>query len=162
MPQTGQAALLQACRLHPILKALCANPDISPSYLQRRAKEVDPGFVVGPVPTHPAFSEANMAERVAWCKKWIDLPPIFWWGVVFVDEFTVFEKPLPQSAIHRRGDHLTMTDSRLHHFDWGTYGKLSLCYAVNAHVGLVGYWWIHNSDGYQGRKIYVVSAGKGG
>lgn len=55
----GLAVLLQASHLHPVIKALCPLQDITPSYLQWRAKEVDPGFVVGPVPTGPVSSEAR-------------------------------------------------------------------------------------------------------
>lgn len=163
MLPTGQGMLVQACRLHPILKALCAHPNITPSYLKRRVKEVDPGWRMGYIITKPAFSDDNKAERVAFCKLWLNLAPNFWWQVVWVDEFTVYKKPLPHTAIHRRGELLTATDNRLHHFDFGTYGSLSLCVAVNAYMGLVGYWWIHTSEGYDGRKVYMVSVrGEGG
>lgn len=81
--------------------------------------------------------------------------------MVFYDEFTVYQEPLPLTAIYRAGNMPTLTDPRRHHFAYGTYNKLSLCYAVNAYVGLVGWWWIHTTWGYDKldphKKCYFVS-----
>jgi hypothetical protein len=66
--------------------------------------------VVGPVPTHPVPSKAKTAERVLWCKELKDRPPVLWWGGEFVDRSTVYEEPLPQTAIHCREDRPTMTE----------------------------------------------------
>jgi hypothetical protein len=96
---------------------------------------------------------------VRWCQEYKWLKPSYWYQVVWVDEFTIYEKPEPQTFIHRKGDHLSATDFKLHPFGYGTYGKLSVCIAVNAYVGLVGFWWIHNTTGYRGRKTFWVSAG---
>ena len=138
-----------------MLKALCAQPGIGPQYLLRRVKEVDPGFVCGPLETKAAFSDKQKGERLKFCNEYIDRPPTYWWQWIFMDEFTAYEKPAPSSAIHRRGDHLFATDSRLKPFHYGSYGKLSLCIAVNAYVGLVGWWWIHCTNGHQGKTYYV-------
>lgn len=133
-------------------------PDISPAYLQRRVKEVDPDWVCGPVPTKPRFTQEDKEKRVKWCQEHLDKPYDYWYDWVMFDEFTVYEKPEPQTAIHRKGDGYFRTDPRVQHFSFGNYGKLSLCIAVNPLVGLVGMWWLHSTDGYQGRKIYYVSA----
>ncbi len=102
-------------------------------------KEVDPGWVCGCVPTRAAFSQADKDAQVRWCQEYKWLKPSYWYQVVWVDEFTVYEKPELQTLIHRKGNHLTATDFKLHPFGCGTYGKLSVCIAVNAYVGLVGF-----------------------
>ena len=164
-PPTPTPALLQACRLHPVLKALCEDPKITPEYLERRVKKVDPDFRIGPVTTRPAFTPAQIIERLKFCNEYAFKDASFWHQVVFYDEFTVYEEPLPLTAIYRAGHMPTLTDRRKHNFKYGTYNKLSLCYAVNAHVGLVGWWWIHTTSGYDKlapqKKCYFVS-GRGG
>lgn len=132
-------------------------PKISPDYLVQRVKEVDPGFVMGPVPTSHDFSPAEKKLRLDYVKLWKNVPDVFWWQVVWTDEFTVYERPGRKTAIRRKGEQVQATDPRKNPFDYGTYGKLSLCYACNAYVGLVGYWWIHSTKGSGGRKIYWVS-----
>lgn len=122
-------------------------------------QHVDPGFVIGPVPAKPRFNAADKVERVAWCNLHKDHTPDYWYDWVLVDEFTVYEKPNRRTAIHRKGDGYFLEDPRLHPFDYGNYGKLSLCIAVNPFVNLVGYWWIHSTTGYKGKKVYWVSAG---
>lgn len=139
-----------------MLKALCTLPEVTPKYLLARVKEVDPGFVCGPVVTKAAFTPVVMQERLVWCHKYVNYSPRWWWQWVFVDEFTVYEKPLPERYIHRRGDQLSATNPDLKHFDFGGYGKLSLCVAVNGYIGLVGYWWIHSTTGLKG-PVYTVS-----
>ena len=118
---------------------------------------MDPGFVCGRVPTKPAFTQEEKAERLKFCIVWVEKPPRFWYQVIFFDEFTVYERPDAMHAIHRHGDGLFMTDARLNPYEYGAYGKLSICIAVNAYVGLVGYWWLHTTTGYDGRKTYWVS-----
>ena len=56
---TPRPVVLQACRLHPILKALCIQDGIESDYLQRCVKEFDLGWVCGRVPTRPAFTQAE-------------------------------------------------------------------------------------------------------
>ena len=134
-------------------------PGITPEYLLKRVKEVDPGFVVGPIRTSHVFAPTVKQQRLHFVGEWKDVPPVFWWQVVWFDEFTLYERPEPRTAIRRKGESVQATDMRKNPFDYGTYGKLSLCYAINAYVGLVGMWWIHSTSGYQGRKIYWVSCG---
>ena len=89
--------------------------------------------------------------------QYMEKPPSWWWQVVFYDEFTVYLKPLPLTAIYRAGEMPTLTDPRLRNWSYGKTNKLSICYAVNAHVGLLGSWWIHSTTGYKGTKKYWVS-----
>jgi hypothetical protein len=49
----------------------------------------------------------------------------------------VYEEPLPLTQVYRAGHMATLTDPSKHQFEYGTYNKLSLCYAANAYVGLV-------------------------
>lgn len=141
-------SLLQACRLHPVLKALCEDPDITPEYLERRVKKVDPDFRVGPVRTLSTFTPAQIEKRLEFVQDYGDKDASFWYQVVFIDEFTVWEEPAPRTAIYRKGAMPTRSDKRKHQYSFGTYGKLSVCYAVNAYVGLVGVWFIHTTSGY--------------
>jgi hypothetical protein len=80
---------------------------------------------------------------------------------VFYDEFTVYEETLPLTAVYRAGHMATLTDPCKHQFEYGTYNKLSLCYAINAYVGLVDRRWIHTTLGYNKlapqKKCYFVS-----
>ncbi len=156
--------LLQACRLHPILKALCAHPDISPSYLQRHAKEVDPGFVVGPVPADPVPSNAKTARRTVWCEEWKDRPLVLWWGREFVDSFTEYDNPLPHTAIRRRGSPLTMTEHvgcsgcLKHHMLVAVPQKVPALPAVACYAAKVGICWsqrMNRSWPFQSRDILV-------
>lgn len=135
---------------------------MSPAYIERRVKEEDPGYKCGAVPTKPEFSDEEKAGRVAWCKVYVAQLASFWYNWVFVDEFTLYSKPGRATAIHRKGDHLTLTDPNLKNFDWGSYGTLCMCIAVNAYVGLVGMWWIHNTTGYKGPVFMVSVLGRRG
>lgn len=125
-------------------------------------KQEDPGYKCGRVPTKPHFSDADKAKRVVWCKLYVGYLADFWYNWVLVDEFTLYEKPEQATAIHRRGDDLTLTHSRLNPFEYGSYGTLAMCVAVNAHVGLVGKWWLHNTTGLKGPVYWVSAKGGGG
>lgn len=142
-----------------MLKALCSTEEITPEYLLRRVRLVDPDFRVGPVTTKPGFTEEQKEARLEFCLKYAGWSAIHWYRVVFYDEFTVFLEPLPATAIYRAGEMPEYTDARLHHFRYGTYNKLSVCYAVNAYAGLVGIWWIHSTTGLDGKQKYLVSGG---
>lgn len=135
---------------------------MTPAYIERRVKEVDPGYVCGEVPTKPRFNEEEKAGRVAWCRLYVAQLASFWYNWVFVDEFTIYTKAGRVTAIHRRGDHLTLTHANLKNFDFASYGTLAMCIAVNAYVGLVGKWWIHNTTGYQGPVFTVSVLGRRG
>jgi hypothetical protein len=140
-----------------VLKDLCSQPGISPAYLLYRVRKVDAGFRWGPVRTKRQFKERELAERLEHCRKYMEKPPSWWYQVVFYDEFTVYEKPLPLTAIYRAGEMPTVTDPRLRNWSYGKTNKLCMCYAVNAHVGLIGHWWIHSTTGYRGKKKFWVS-----
>ena len=79
----------------------------------------------------------QMLERLRWVEEWLDVPASWWRQVVFIDEFSVLEKPVPQTAIRHKGQEALRTDPRKKKMDRG-YGSLALCLAVNAIVGLIG------------------------
>lgn len=154
--------LPQACRLHPQLKALCAVPGITPEYLLKRVKKVDPGLACGRVPTKPAFTAQQKAAWLEHCRKFLDCSPPLWYQVAGVDEFSVYEKTDPHTTLHRKGDKSMAADSRLMHFSWDSYDKLPLCIVINAYAGLVRYWSDSQHNGLQWQDRFQGECGQGG
>lgn len=153
--------LAQACSRHPVLKALCSKPGVSPAYIKRRLKKVDPGFACGYVPTKPRFTLQQKEERWLWCRKYKDRPTDFWWQWVYVDEFTVYERQVTNTALHRRGDGYFVTNSNFKGWTSGCKDRLSITLAVNPYVGLVGYWWLHSRHRAGSKeKLFYVSQGR--
>lgn len=150
---------MQACKHSPTLQRILLEYNVTPSYLERRCKEVWPRFRVGPEMLEAPFNAEDKAARFQWASQMVNKPDSFWHSIVWLDETTLICEPQPQPAVGQRGLVAVSQDPRKQHHRFG-YPKLSITLAVNAYVGVLYFGFNHTTTGYKGKQYRVrVQAG---
>lgn len=134
--------------------------EVTAAYLERRLKEVVPGWRISPLPEKKAFTAQQKAARLAYAKVAVNYSMERWQSTIFVDEHTFYRRPIPLPAIHLAGQpgkaRRIVRDKRKSWYPW-QYPKLHFMYGVHWKLGVLGPYWISDCKGWKGAKHYKVS-----
>lgn len=155
-PRPWPSPCVQAVKKSPVLQDIVKRARCTPQHLWRVAKVEDPKLRFVMESLKPAFTEAEMKERVEFCYKMLSEPPEWLHGIVFMDESSVPLSPRPIHVIGRKGEEALRLDPRTRkdkrQVEYIHY-LLSVCWAT----GLVKLDILSYTDGYNDPVQYYVS-----
>lgn len=141
------------------MKRLCAEKHVTPAYLERRCKEVVPGWHIGPLPAAKrVFKPEEKQTRIAYCKKALAAPREFFQSTVFCDEFKCWRRPVCLPAIWiagRRRPNPLARDRRWRPRKTG-YPLMHFLYGVHWKLGVFGPYWLSDTKGWRHANRYLV------
>lgn len=137
------------------MKRVIKKYEVTPEYLLRRAKEVWPDFCIGHTLVNAPLSLEDRAARLRFCYEHLHKPLEFWLRVVWMDEASLMLEPTSQPCLSQRGTVVVTVDPRKRHHNFGV-PHLNFWLSVNGYAGLVGFGFLHNTTGWDGKE-YLVS-----
>lgn len=153
---------LQACAKNKELKKLVAEKQVTPAYLERKCKEVVPGWCIGQPPAAKrVFKPEEKKGRLNYCRTALTRSAEYWQSTVFCDEFKYWRKPIPLAGVmiagRRRAVRLNPLahDRRWHPVPVG-YPKMHFLYGVHCTLGVFGPYWLSDTKGWSHAKRYKV------